>query len=245
MLPVAILAGGLATRLGELTKTLPKALIEIHGEPFLAHQLRLLSRSGIRKIVLCVGYRCDQIRDFAGDGRRFNLDVEYSFDGAELLGTAGAIRQALSRLGPAFFVIYGDSYLPCDYAAVERQFSLSGSLGLMTVFHNAGDGDASNVEFSEGRILEYDKVHPTPRMRHIDYGLGVFHDRVFRELTGSGPLDLAGVYRDLLRRGQLASYQAAERFHEIGSQGGIAEFSEFLARSGSSAASPQGRALSL
>jgi NDP-sugar pyrophosphorylase family protein len=229
MLPVAILAGGLATRLGALTKTLPKALIEIRGEPFLAHQLRLLSRSGIRKIVLCVGHRCDQIRDFAGDGSRFNIGIEYAFDGPNLLGTAGAIRQALPLLGPAFFVLYGDSYLPCDYAAVERQFSLSGSLGLMTVFHNSGDGDASNVEFSEGRILEYDKMHPTPRMRHIDYGLGVFHDRVFRDLSGAGPLDLAEVYRDLLRRGQLASYEVEQRFHEIGSQGGIAEFDAFLA----------------
>jgi NDP-sugar pyrophosphorylase family protein len=237
MLPVAILAGGLATRLGTLTKTLPKALIEVHGEPFLAHQLRLLSRSGFQKIVLCVGYRCDQIRDFAGDGCRFDLDIEYSFDGPELLGTAGAIRQALPWLGPAFFVLYGDSYLTCDYAAVEHQFMLSGSLGLMTVFHNAGAGDASNVEFSEGLILEYDKVHPTPRMRHIDYGLGVFHERVFRELAGPGPLDLADVYRDLLRRGQLASYQAVERFYEIGSPGGIAEFNAFLAA--------QGRALSL
>lgn len=245
MLPVAILAGGLATRLGALTKTLPKALIEIHGEPFLAHQLRLLSRSGIRKIVLCVGYRCDQIRDFAGDGRRFNLDVDYSFDGAELLGTAGAIRKALHRLGPAFFVLYGDSYLPCDYAAVERQFSLSGSLGLMTVFHNAGEGDASNVEFSEGSILAYDKVHPTPRMRHIDYGLGVFHDGVFRELNGPGPLDLAEVYQDLLHRGQLASYEAEQRFYEIGSHGGIAELSKFLAHRESGVSQPESDARAL
>lgn len=194
--------------------------------------------------MLCVGHRCDQIRDFAGDGRRFGLDVEYSFDGADLLGTAGAIRQALPWLGTAFFVVYGDSYLPCDYAAVERRFRQSGKLGLMTVFHNSGEGDTSNVEFSEGGILEYDKVHPAPRMRHIDYGLGVFHGQVFRELTGSGPHELAEVYRDLLGRGQLAAYEAEQRFHEIGSLGGIAEFSEFLARSESPASSAQGRAQS-
>jgi N-acetyl-alpha-D-muramate 1-phosphate uridylyltransferase len=230
MLPVAILAGGLATRLRPLTETVPKSLIEIHGEPFLAHQLRLLSRSGIRRIVLCLGYRSEPIRDFAGDGRQFNVHVEYSFDGPELLGTAGALRQALPLLGPAFFVLYGDAYLPCDYGAIERHFSESAKLGLMTVFHNAGNWDTSNVEFSEGRILKYDKAQPTPRMRHIDYGLGVFQERVFRELGGSGPHDLAEVYQDLLRRGQLAAYEAEQRFYEIGSHAGIAELSEFLAR---------------
>jgi NDP-sugar pyrophosphorylase family protein len=245
MLPVAILAGGLATRLGELTKTVPKALIEIHGEPFLAHQLRLLSRSGIRKVVLCVGHRCDQIRDFAGDGRQFNLGIEYSFDGSKLLGTAGAIRQALPRLGPAFFVLYGDSYLPCDYVAVERRFSQSGKWGLMTVFHNTGDGDASNVEFNEGRIVEYDKVHPSPRMCHIDYGLGVFYGHVFHELTGSGPHDLADVYRELLQRGQLACHEAEERFHEIGSQAGIAELTKFLACRESGVSQPDSGARAL
>lgn len=234
MLPVAILAGGLATRLRPLTETVPKSLIEIRGEPFLAHQLRLLSRAGIRRVVLCVGHLGEQIRDFAGDGRRFKVDVEYSFDGPQLLGTAGALRQALPLLGPAFFVLYGDSYLPCDYGAVERQFSNSGRLGLMTVFHNGGNWDTSNVEFSEGRILKYDKVQPTPLMRHIDYGLGVFRDRVFHELSGSGPHDLAEVYQDLLRRGQLEAYEAKQRFYEIGSPAGIAELSEFLARTESS-----------
>src|ERR1700680_2157820 len=122
MLPVAILAGGLATRLRPLTEALPKALVEINGEPFLAHQLRLLSRSGIDRVVLCAAYRGEQIREYAGDGRAFGLRVEYSFDGPQQLGTAGAIRRALPLLGDKFFVLYGDSYLPCDYAAIERTF---------------------------------------------------------------------------------------------------------------------------
>jgi N-acetyl-alpha-D-muramate 1-phosphate uridylyltransferase len=242
MLPVAILAGGLATRLRPLTETLPKSLIEIQGEPFLAHQLRLLSQAGIEKVVLCVGYRSEQIRDFAGNGRRFNLDVEYSFDGPQLLGTAGALRQALPLLGPAFFVLYGDSYLPCDYGAVERHFLASEKLGLMTVFRNAGNWDASNVEFSEGRILKYDKVERTPLMRHIDYGLGMFRGRVFQELNGPGPHDLATVYQDLLRRGQLEAYEAEQRFYEIGSPAGIAELSEFLAGDRSARSGAPGRA---
>ncbi len=174
MLPVAILAGGLATRLGPLTETLPKSLIAINGEPFVAHQLRLLRRSGVQHVILCVGHLGNMIEDTIGDGSAFGMKVEYSYDGAALLGTAGALKNALPKLREKFFVMYGDSYLTCDYAAIEQEFSRQNKLGLMTVFRNDGQWDASNVEFEEGSILAYSKKNRSARMRYIDYGLGVF-----------------------------------------------------------------------
>jgi NDP-sugar pyrophosphorylase family protein len=228
MLPVAILAGGLATRLRPITETIPKALIEINGEPFLAHQLRLLQQSGIEQVVLCVGYRGEQIRDYAGDGREFGLKIDYSFDGPQLLGTAGAIVRALPLMGPRFFVLYGDSYLPCDYAAIECAFQKSGNSGLMTVFPNQGRWDTSNVEFFNGRIVRYDKKNRTPTMGHIDYGLGAFRSEAFSGLTDNGPSDLANLYQDLLRKGDLAAYEVRVRFYEIGSHEGIQELAEYL-----------------
>ena len=162
---------------------LPKALVDINGEPFIAHQLRLLHANGIRRVVLCLGYLGEWCAHFVGDGSAFGLEVEYSFDGPVLRGTAGAIHQALPLLGSAFFVLYGDSYLPCDYAAVEEAFRQSGKPGLMTVFRNEGQWDSSNVEFAAGRILAYDKKNRTPRMRYIDYGLGVFDRRTFEALA--------------------------------------------------------------
>ena len=191
MLPVAILAGGLATRLGALTEKVPKSLIQIAGEPFMAHQLRLLQTSGIQQVILCVGHLGEMIEDAVGDGSAFGVKVEYSYDGKTLLGTAGAIRTALSKLGESFFVIYGDSYLACDYAAIEKEFLQSGKLGLMTVFRNDGRWDASNVEFEAGRILAYSKKNRTSRMRYIDYGLGVFRAEAFVETDAT---DLADVY---------------------------------------------------
>src|SRR6266699_1608603 len=163
MLPIAILAGGLATRLRPITETIPKALVEIAGEPFLAHQLRLLRANGYERVVMCVGYLGEMVREFAGDGSRFGLRVEYSFDGpAGLLGTAGAIRKALPLLGGEISVIYGDSYLPGDYAAAERAFHEAGRLGLMTVYRNEGQWDTSNVEFDGARVVRYDKANRTP-----------------------------------------------------------------------------------
>jgi NDP-sugar pyrophosphorylase family protein len=230
MLPIAILAGGLATRLRPITETIPKALIDIAGEPFLAHQLRLLSHAGIRRAVLCVGYLGEQVRAYAGDGGAFGMRIDYSFDGPHLLGTAGAIKRALPLLGDAFFVVYGDSYLPCDYAAVAQAFLDSGKLGLMTVFRNQGQWDTSNVEFSEGRLLAYDKANRTPRMHHIDYGLGVFRRDAFDIVPDDRPHDLAALDQSLLRQGQLTAWESPHRFYEIGSPRGILELTELLSQ---------------
>lgn len=231
MLPVAILAGGLATRLRPLTGTIPKSLVEVAGEPFLAHQLRLLRSSGITRAVICAGYLAEQIQDFAGDGSRFGIELAYSLDGPVLLGTAGALRRALPQIpGDRFLTIYGDSYLPCDYRAIASTFLASGKSGLMTVFHNEGQWDTSNVEFRQGRILRYDKKHRTPRMRHIDYGLGAFHRSVFEALPENQPCDLATVFQELLSRDDLAAYEVPQRFYEIGSFAGIEELTEFLSR---------------
>jgi len=228
MLPVAILCGGLATRMRPLTETIPKALIELNGEPFLAHQLRLLSSRGIDRVVLCVGYRGEMIRDYVGDGAKFGLRTQVLFDGPALLGTAGAIRRALPLLDENFFVLYGDSYLPCDYSAVAHAFFERGKCGLMTVFRNEGHFDASNVEFHEGRIVRYDKKNAIPAMRHIDYGLGVFRADVFAGLPNGPSCDLATVYQSLLSAGDLAAFEVPERFYEIGSLSGLAETAEYL-----------------
>jgi NDP-sugar pyrophosphorylase family protein len=232
MLPVAILAGGLATRLRPLTESVPKSLVALQGEPFLAHQLRLLRSRGIDRVVLCVGYRGEMIREAIGDGRAFGLRVAYAIDGPALLGTAGALRRALPELGREFFVLYGDSYLPCDYAGVAQAFASSGKPALMTLFRNEGRWDASNVEFHEGRILAYSKKCRTPRMRYIDYGLGVFRESAFRRVPEGEPYDLARLYEVLLRSGELAGFEVQQRFYEIGSPAGLKETEEFLAQSG-------------
>jgi NDP-sugar pyrophosphorylase family protein len=229
MLPVAILAGGLATRLGPLTEKIPKSLISIDGEPFVAHQLRLLQRSAIQRVILCVGHLGEQIERVVGNGSSFGVQVTYSYDGATLQGTAGAIRTALPKLGESFFVMYGDSYLACNYAAIEQEFLRGGKWGLMTVFRNEGQWDASNVEFEGGRILAYNKKHLTPRMRYIDYGLGVFHADAFLRTRA---IDLADVYAELLQADQLAAMEVRERFYEMGSPAGLEEMKSFLSRQG-------------
>jgi len=228
LFPVAILAGGLATRLRPRTDTIPKSLIDINGEPFIAHQLRLLSERDACRVVLCLGHLGEMIQQVVGDGAGFGLQVEYSFDGPRLLGTAGAIRKARKILGENFFVIYGDSYLDCNYGAVQTAFLSSGKLALMTVYENEGRWDKSNVEYSAGVIVAYDKLNATRRMRHIDYGLGVFSEAAFDLVPDEQSYDLEALYQQLLKQGELAALEVSKRFYEIGSAEGIREVRNLL-----------------
>jgi N-acetyl-alpha-D-muramate 1-phosphate uridylyltransferase len=226
--PVAILAGGLATRLRPITETIPKALISVAGQPFLAHQLRLLQAAGLRRVVLCVGYLGEMIEQEFGDGSGFGVELSYSFDGPTLLGTGGALKRALPLLGERFLVLYGDSYLPIDYAAPTRAFAASGKLALMTVFRNENRWDPSNVWFEEGEIKSYDKRKRTPDMQHIDYGLGILNAKALSAWPNDKPFDLADVYYELIARKELAGYEVGQRFYEIGSPQGIEELDAVL-----------------
>ncbi|MBE2215904.1 MAG: nucleotidyltransferase family protein [Opitutaceae bacterium] len=227
-LPVALLAGGLATRLRPITEKIPKLLVEVAGEPFFSHQLRLLRQAGLTRIVLCVGHLGEMIVDHYGDGSRWGMQLEYSFDGDRLLGTGGALIRALPRLGESFYVLYGDSYLPIDYAAVGRAFLDSGKQGLMTVYENRGRYDTSNVWFEDGNIRVYDKRTHLPEMHHIDYGLGLLRASALAAYPRDQVVDLAAVYGRLVAEDQLAGYEVAQRFYEIGSHEGLRELDAVL-----------------
>ena len=237
-LPVAILAGGLATRLRPITEKIPKSLVAVAGKPFLAHQLELLRARGIRRAVLCVGHLGEMIQRDFGDGAAYGVKIEYSFDsprhsgapegGPKLLGTGGALKRALPLLGPEFFVLYGDSYLPVEYRPIADFFHRSGKPGLMTVYRNDGKYDTSNVVFRDGEIAVYDKKAKSPEMRHIDYGLSLFRASVFDAWPADRPFDLAEVMGRLVREKQLAGYEVPERFYEMGSPAGLAELEKRL-----------------
>jgi NDP-sugar pyrophosphorylase family protein len=229
-LPVAILAGGMATRLQPITHKIPKLMVEVAGEPFFSHQLRLLKGAGLTRIVLCVGHLGEMIATQYGTGTQWGVNIEYVFDGPVLLGTGGALVKALPLLGPSFYVLYGDSFLPIDYRAVERSFLASEKLGLMTVYSNRGRYDVSNVEFSDGEIKAYHKRNPTPAMRHIDYGLGLFKAAAFDGFSNHSPIDLATIQMALVARHQLAAYEMKERFYEIGSHTGLSELDALIRR---------------
>jgi len=226
-IPVAILAGGLATRLRPVTEKIPKSLVPVAGKPFLARQLELLHSRGIRRAVLCVGHLGEMIQhEFGNEACGIRLD--YAFDGPTLLGTGGAIKRALPLLGSEFFVLYGDSYLPIEYQPVANFFESTNKLGCMTVYRNDGRYDTSNVVFAENQIKVYDKKNRVPEMHYIDYGLSVFKAAAFDSFPANESLDLAKVMEQLVNTGQLAGFEVQQRFYEIGSPAGLAELGKFF-----------------
>ncbi|MGY9006697.1 MAG: sugar phosphate nucleotidyltransferase [Alphaproteobacteria bacterium] len=232
MPPIIVLAGGLGTRLHPVTQTMPKAMLAVAERPFIAHQLELFARRGITEAVYCLGHLAEQIEGFVGDGSRFGVEVRYAHDGDRLLGTGGAVCHALPMVGDEFLVTYGDSYLDIDYASVVDTHRTSGAPALMTVFKNDGQWDTSNVEFSDGKIIAYDKKSQTPRMKHIDYGLLAMDRTVFDPWKSEEPLDLAVVLGDLVKTKKLSGFETTTRFYENGSRAGIADLTAHLSAMG-------------
>jgi NDP-sugar pyrophosphorylase family protein len=225
---MAILAGGLASRLGAVSERRPKALTPVCGAPFIDHQLALVREQGITEVVLCVGRLGEMIAAHVGDGSRYGLRVQYSFDGPTPLGTGGALRAAAPLLGDRFFVEYGDTYLRAPLADVSAAFEASGMPALMTVYRNENRLERSNVQFDAGALVAYDKRSPTAAMHHIDFGLLAFTSAALEEIPRTGAFDLAELLGALLARGRLAGFEVAERFYEIGTPDALAETERLL-----------------
>jgi NDP-sugar pyrophosphorylase family protein len=223
--PVCILAGGLGSRLGELTRDTPKPLIRVAGRPFAEFQLELLRRHGADRVVFCVGYRGELFEQMLGDGSRFDLDLRYSFDGEELAGTAGAVRGALPLLGESFLVLYGDTFLRIDYGAVAETFARAGRDGLMTVLHDDDGSLPRNARVEGDRVAAYDKENIPAGAEWIDYGLSAYRAGVFEP---TGPGDLALIQRDLAAAGELTAYEAEHHYWEIGTPDALAETGRLL-----------------
>lgn len=224
--PVCILAGGLGTRLGERVRDVPKPLIEVAGEPFLIHQLRLLAAQGVVEIVICVGYMGAAIERRIG-GKRFGMRVAYSSDGPAPAGTLGAIRRARVLLGERFLVLYGDTYLRLDYAAAVRSWRASGLPAMMTVLRNEGRWDTSNVVYADGRVLAHDKRTPRAEMHWIDYGLGGLEQTAL-DAVPADTRELSDLFQQLASEGLLHGFEATERFYEIGTPAALRETDAFL-----------------
>jgi NDP-sugar pyrophosphorylase family protein len=230
MLPVVILAGGLATRMKPITEKIPKSLIEVNGKPFIIHQLNYLKSQGIQSVALCIGHLGDMIQSLIGSGESLGLNIRYSLDGDKLLGTGGAIKKSLPLATKDFFVLYGDSFLPIHYKSVEDAYFLSKKNALITVIKNNDQWDRSNVEFESGKIIEYNKQQPNQNMHYIDYGLSVLNQSIFDAYLENEPFDLSDLYHKLSLEDRLAGFETFERFYEIGSQSGLIETESYLSK---------------
>jgi|TARA_B100001964_G_scaffold135062_1_gene149104 NDP-sugar pyrophosphorylase family protein len=226
-LPIAILAGGLGKRLDKKTTNIPKALLDIYGKPFISRQLNYLKDQGFNKVVICVGHYGEKIKNLVGNGSNYNLNVAYSDDGQQLLGTGGSLKKACKILDKNFFVLYGDSFLPVNFSIIEKAFLNQEKPALMTVLKNSNRWDKSNVYFENENVI-YNKKNPEKDMNYIDYGLSVVNNSIFDNFIENENFDIAEIFENLSKNNLLAGYEVNERFYEIGSSSGLNDTIKFF-----------------
>ena len=227
---VLILAGGLGTRLKSISEGRPKAMMLVNGRPFIEYQLEQLAGFGMTDIVLCVGYGGNIIQDHVGDGSRWGVQARYSFENPDsLLGTGGALVNALPFMKEQFMTLYGDSYLPIDFVEVADQFERIGHPFLMTVYKNEGLWDSSNTRIEGDIVTYYNKKAQPGEADSIDYGLSAIKRSVIEAYAEEPlPLDMARIQSELVASKQMAGFLVKERFYEIGKPEGLFEFEAWI-----------------
>lgn len=222
---VVVLMGGLGTRLGLCDR--PKSMADVNGKPFFDYQLELLGRWGFHKFLFLAGYQSEILRNYYGDGSRWNVDIRYSFDGDKQMGTGGALKKAEELLEEDFLLLYGDSFMDIDYQEVVYRYLSAredGFSGLMTLMQNRNQYDNSNVIFQDGQLLLYDKKERSAEMEYIDYGISMLSKSVLKGIAADAVFDLADLLASLSKKGGLAGMEVVKRFYEIGSQEALDEF---------------------
>jgi len=225
---MVILCGGLATRLGDLAKDIPKSMIQIKGKPFLEYQIENIKKHQIKDIVLCVGHLFEQIEKYFGNGKKFGVNIKYSYDRDKPLGPIGAVKKAESLLKDIFFIMYGDSYLNVNFQNVYSYFTQYKKLGLMVVYKNFDKYDKSNLIVKNSMVVSYGEKKRTPDMTYIDYGTSVLRKKTLDLIPKNTFFSTGPFFSNLIFKKELLAFEAKERFYHIGNLEALREFRNFI-----------------
>ena len=226
-----ILAGGLGTRLGELTRYTPKVMLSFSGKPFLYYIIDLLSKQGVKDVVLCIGYLGEQIKDFFGDGKTLGVNVKYSVENRQLLGTGGALKQARNLMEEYFLVLNGDTYLPIDYPEVEKEYRRLGQKAMMVVYNNeVNTGVKNNVALgSDQVVVNYDKKGTALDLKYAEAGAVILQKEALDFIPEGEKISFEdGIYQRLIARGEMAAFVTRQRFYDIGTPEQRQTFAELV-----------------
>ena len=223
-----ILCGGLATRLGKITKNIPKSMVKIKNKPFLEYQIEILKKRSIKDIVLCVGHLSDQIEQYFGNGENFGVNIKYSYDGDKQLGPIGALKNAEDLLKEDFFIMYGDSYIDVDFQQISSFFKKHDKLGLMVVYKNFNKYDKSNLIIKDNIIIAYGEKERTEDMVYIDYGTSILSKKSMKLIPKNTFYSTGQLFTDLISKGELIAFEVKNRFYHIGNPDALEEFNNYI-----------------
>lgn len=213
---VVILAGGLGARLRPLTKSVPKAMVAIHGIPFLQYQLELIKSQGFTEILILAGYLGGCIKAYFGDGRNFGLNIIYSHE-KKPLGTGGALKKAENKLAKEFLLLNGDTLLPIDYRKLIECFYQSGKTGVIVVYSNSENIAPNNIALHKSHLVsDYNKKN-TKAMTHVDAGAIVLKKEVLDLIPKARKCSLEEeIFHKLIKGENFLAYPTDQRFYDIG-----------------------------
>lgn len=228
MYDIVIIAGGLGTRLGTITSKIPKSLVDIDGNPFIYHQLKLLEEKGFEHVILCLGKYGEKVEKYV-KSMDTKLKIDYSYDGETLLGTGGCVAKATDFIESAkFFTLYGDSYLPIDYEEVQNKLDfMQNVMGLMTIYKNDNPLHQNNAVLEGYRVTNYSKTNYIPEMEYLDFGLSIFYKSDLKIFKGE-KFELSLWQTALANANALYGYVVDTKFYEVGSPEGLEEFKNYI-----------------
>ncbi len=229
-----ILAGGFGTRLGPLTQTQPKSMMQVGDKPFLEWLLKLLAGQGIKDFVFCVGYRAGQIQEYFQDGQKWNTRIEYSIENPPL-GTGGALKKAAPLLQETFLVLNGDNYLELNYQDfIATFFKYPSAVGMLTCWRNDPPRFRSNVSLAKnGRtIISYDYQHPTDK-DYVDCGIKIFSRQLLSFFDGRESFSLEiDTLPKMVEQEKLLAYIVAQPPLDIGTPDSLTQAQSILLKKG-------------
>lgn len=204
---VMILAAGRGERMGALTESCPKPLLEVAGKPLIEHHILALKSQGFSEFVINVAYLGQQIIDVLGTGQRWDVDIVYSDEGSDSLETGGGIYNALPLLGDGhFLVVNADVWIDYPFATLRDKVTKQMHLVLVpNPQHNLrGDFALLNAELLNDGDEKYTYS-----------GIGVYHPSIFND-TCSGKFPLAPVIRLAIQNQQATGEVYAETWVDVG-----------------------------
>lgn len=208
-----IFAAGRGERMRPLTDTTPKPLLRVRGKPLIEHHLEALARAGVERVVINTSHLADRFPATLGDGSRWDLAIDYSYEGPTPLETGGGMRHALHLLGDPFFVVNGDVFCDYDFARLPR--TIDGLAHLVMVDNPPQHARGDFALRADGLLFEGE-----PALTYS--GIGVYRAALVADHP-PGAFKLAPLLKTAIARGAISGERFRGAWSDVGTPERLAE----------------------
>ncbi len=207
---------------------IPDSLIDVEGRPFMEYQLELLKEYSVTDIIVCPGYLGENIHFYFSNSKDFGLNIRYSDNIARDFGTGGILKKSLSLLESHFYVLYGDSYFPINYSGIMDFFKKSGKMGLFLVYKDHDFEKKGSIIISNRLVKDFDPQNQEKDMPYKYSNVCILAKKIFNLLSGEQFIALEDIFKYLIERDELLSFEISKPNIEISTQQGFDQFKKYM-----------------